>query len=122
MARRGVAVIGWLMLFAASDIGAAHPQQRPAPVAVSPVSTERAIINQYCVGCHNTRTKAAGLALDTINVEKVSESVDVWEKVVRKLRSRVMPPVGRPRPDESTYDALASQLEKSLDRAFADQP
>ena len=50
------------------------------------------------------------------------ENPDVWEKVVRKLRARQMPPVGKERPDDATYDAVIASLETSLDRAAAAQP
>src|SRR5689334_16094848 len=80
------------------------------------------LINQYCVGCHNQRTKTADLALDAMNADNISQNADVREKVVRKLRTRVMPPAGRPRPDEATYDAVIKSLETSLDRAAAANP
>src|SRR5882762_10352825 len=62
------------------------------------VPPERAVVNQYCVGCHNGKVNAGALALDTIAAENVSQRTDVWEKVVRKLRARYMPPAGVPRP------------------------
>jgi Protein of unknown function (DUF1592)/Protein of unknown function (DUF1588)/Protein of unknown function (DUF1585)/Protein of unknown function (DUF1587)/Protein of unknown function (DUF1595) len=85
-------------------------------------SSPRAVIDQYCVGCHNDKTKTAGLALNMIDVSTPGDAPEVWEKVVRKLRGRMMPPPGRPRPDERTYDLLVSDLEKSLDRAAAANP
>src|SRR5437879_2471564 len=80
------------------------------------------VINQYCVGCHNDRLKTAGLALNMLDVSRAGEHPDVWEKVIRKVRGRMMPPPGRPRPDEPGYDALVSYLETSLDRAAAASP
>ena len=82
-------------------------------------SPQRAVINQYCISCHNQKIKTADLALDALNPDNVAENAVVWEKVVRKLRARVMPPAGRPRPDDGTYDAVVASLEKSLDRAAA---
>src|SRR6476620_3017763 len=67
-----------------------------------PVAVERGVINQYCVGCHNAKLKTAGLALDTISAEGVDQHPEIWEKVVRKLDGRYMPPIGLPRPDEAT--------------------
>ena len=64
----------------------------------------------------------AGLALDIVDVEHVDHRSDVWEKIIRKLRSGSMPPVGRPRPDETTYDSLASWLETRLDRGATVNP
>jgi len=96
---------------------AAYAQQPQA--AASP---QRALINQYCVGCHNAKLKTGGLVLDTVNVENTSQSPDVWEKVLHKVRARYMPPAGLPRPDEKAYDSLISYLETSLDQASAAKP
>src|SRR3989442_14902150 len=76
-------------------------------------------IRQYCVGCHNNKLKTAGLALDALASEKIDQRQEEWEKVVRKLRPRYMPPPGLPRPDERTYGMLVSSLESALDRAAA---
>ena len=114
----------WPALIAAlfMILGGLGPQKTPAAVQTGDSSPHRALINQYCVSCHNERLKTGGLALDTVSVENVSQNPEVWEKVVRKVRGRIMPPVGRPRPDENSYDAFASYLETSLDRAAALQP
>ena len=90
----------------------------PAP----PDQSERAVFTQYCVGCHNEKLKTAGLALDTLSAENIDQHPEVWEKVVRKLGGRYMPPVGLPRPDEPTYNALVSKLERSLDSAAEAKP
>ena len=78
-----------------------------------------AFVNEYCVSCHSDSRKTAGLALDTLSAQSLDENAEVWERVVRKLRHRFMPPLGAPRPDESGYDAAVSSLETSLDRAAA---
>jgi hypothetical protein len=75
-----------------------------------------------CVTCHNQRTKQSGLALDTVDLSKPESAADVWERVVRKLRTRSMPPQGVPRPDEATYTGLTASLETELDRAAALHP
>ena len=82
----------------------------------------RALLDRYCVTCHNQELKTAELTLDTMDVEKVSASAAVWEKVVRKLRGREMPPIGMPRPDEASYDSFAAYLETELERAAAADP
>jgi hypothetical protein len=87
-----------------------------------PASPQHVLINQYCVGCHNAKLKTGGLALDTANVENVNQSPEVWEKVVRKVRARYMPPAGMPRPDEKSYQSLLSYLETSLDKSSAANP
>src|SRR5262249_33732574 len=91
-------------------------------VAQSGESQYRAVITQYCSGCHNDRLKSGDLALTAFDIDKAAEHPEVWEKVVRKLRGRMMPPLGRPRPDEKTYDTVVSYLEKSLDRDAAANP
>ena len=75
-----------------------------------------------CVACHNDRLKTANLTLQSGDVDLVGVHPDVWEKVARKLRTHEMPPPGRPRPDASTYSALAAQLETALDKASAANP
>jgi hypothetical protein len=87
-----------------------------------PAFAQRATINQYCVGCHNERSKAAGLAFDTLDVENVPANAEVLEKVVRRLRARTMPPPGRPRPDDSAYRQTISSFEAALDRAADSNP
>jgi hypothetical protein len=74
------------------------------------------------VTCHNSRTRAGGLSLDNVDVTRVAPNAEIWEKVVRKIRGRMMPPPGMPRPDEATYDALATRLEGALDRAAVERP
>ncbi len=97
-------------------------QQAPSP-SVGPAAAQyRALLDRYCVTCHNKRTRTAGLALDTTDIEQVGQSAEVWEKVVRKLRTRAMPPLGRPRPDETAYDAFASWVETALDHAAVANP
>ena len=85
-------------------------------------SPERALLDRYCVSCHNDNRRIAGLALDTMDVASVGDGAEVWEKVVRKLRAGMMPPAGRPRPDPESYISLTSYLEAELDRAAASNP
>jgi hypothetical protein len=108
-----------VLLSSSASVVAVSPRQSPQ---ASPATSSRAVINQYCVGCHNERTKTANLALDALDVDRVTEHTETWEKVVRKLRARMMPPLGRPRPDEATFDAVVQHLETSLDRAAASNP
>jgi mono/diheme cytochrome c family protein len=82
----------------------------------------RALVDEYCLSCHDSDKKKGGLALDTITADDVTRHPDVWEKVVRKLRARQMPPIGKDRPDEATYDAVVASLESTLDRAASAHP
>lgn len=79
----------------------------------------RSVVNQYCTACHNARMKSGALALDSLDPDKVSHNPAAWERVVRRLSGRYMPPVGLPRPDEDTYKAVLASLESSLDGAAA---
>src|SRR5438067_2033916 len=86
------------------------------------VTEDRGLIDKYCVTCHNQRTKAAGLTLDTADLANIPSQSAVWEKVIRKLRAGMMPPVGAPHPDKAQLDRLATFLETSLDKWAAAHP
>jgi mono/diheme cytochrome c family protein len=100
----------------APDAGRPLSAQAPA-VPASPAAAQRAVLNRYCVTCHNQRAKTGGLALDALDIENVGANAETWEKVLQKLHGNLMPPGGRPRPDEATHSALIGYLETSLDRA-----
>jgi hypothetical protein len=80
-------------------------------------SNPRALVDQYCVTCHNQRLKTGGLELDTLDITNVGSHAETWEKVVRKIKTGMMPPSGMPRPDRAVLDGFASELEARLDRA-----
>src|SRR5437762_12633345 len=84
----------------ATAFGIAARAQQPAATSAPPPSVQAALVGRYCLSCHNARLKTGGLALDTIDINHVAGNRDVWEKVVRKLRVRAMPPPapGRDRP------------------------
>jgi cytochrome c551/c552 len=88
----------------------------------APASQPQAMLTQYCASCHNQTAKIAGLALDTMDVNNVAMHAKTWEKVVRKLRSGLMPPSDARRPQRQVLDALAAELESRLDRAAATAP
>ena len=90
--------------------------------ASSDVSTWRAVLDRYCVTCHNERLLTGNLALDDIDIEHVGADAEIWEKVLQKLRTQAMPPPRRPRPDAGTYGSFATWLETALDRTAAEQP
>jgi len=107
-----------------AGVGAAGP--RPQPAGGNPAqnaapapSSQRALLDRYCVTCHNQRLQTGGLALDVADVSRVGEAPDVWERVVLKLRGGMMPPAGRPRPSGPALDELRGWLEAELDRAAA---
>ena len=84
----------------------------------------RAVVDRYCVTCHNDRLRTGGLTLDatSVDADDPSRHADVWERVLGTLRTGAMPPPGRPRPDAATYDAVVGQLEAAIDRAAAANP
>ena len=90
--------------------------------ASSSASSHRAVLDRYCVTCHNERLETAGLSLDAIDVASVSDEAEVWEQVVRKLRTGIMPPSTRPQPSADERGGLISWLESSLDDAAAARP
>ena len=96
-----------------------------APAASSEVLAQRALIDRYCVTCHNERLKtrnATPLALDTLDVASVPAHAEEWEKVIAKLRAGLMPPAGMPRPDKTVIDGLSGWLETQIDRAATANP
>ena len=105
----------------ASSRATAAAAQAPAAQSSAPIAP-RALLDTYCVTCHNQRTKTAGLMFDTMDLAKLPEHGDVWEKTVRKLRGGMMPPPGVRRPDQASVDSMVSWLERSLDEAAAAHP
>ena len=81
-----------------------------------------AVLEQYCVGCHNEAELAGELSLERIDFGHVGDQAEVLERVVRKLKVRTMPPQDEPRPEAATYDALVAWLEGELDAAAAPNP
>ena len=106
--------------FVAQGSSPALPSLQAQDFSAAPGTRET--LDRYCVTCHNERLKTGGLALDRMDLARVPEGADVWEKVVRKLRTGAMPPAGARRPDPAAADALASWLETTLDRAAAADP
>jgi Protein of unknown function (DUF1592)/Protein of unknown function (DUF1588)/Protein of unknown function (DUF1585)/Protein of unknown function (DUF1587)/Protein of unknown function (DUF1595)/Cytochrome C oxidase, cbb3-type, subunit III len=98
------------------------PAPRTSPQDSSPALSTRNAIDRYCVTCHNQRLKTADLTLDTLDLARIAETPDTWEKVVRKLRTGTMPPQPSRRPDHATYQELIRFLEGELDRAAATTP
>jgi hypothetical protein len=82
----------------------------------SDASAPRALIDKYCVTCHNDRVKTANLTLQGLDLSRVGDHAELWEKVIRKLRAGVMPPPDSPRPPLAEYDAFRDWLEAAVDR------
>ena len=109
----------FVVVAGASTQGAGQTPTRPATAAA-----QRALLDQYCVTCHNDRLATGGLTLEglDVDIDHVAENAETWEKVVRKLRAGAMPPQPRPRPAQPAYDGLRTWLETGLDRAAVAAP
>ena len=101
------------------SLGATSPGQQTSPAAVT---SEQALVDQYCLGCHNNRTLRGGLSLEGLALDAVADHVEVWERAVRKLRAGAMPPTGAPRPDAAGSSRLLAYLETELDTIAAASP
>jgi hypothetical protein len=95
-------------------------QQTPAGAPGSPPF--QSTVNGYCVACHNDAARTAGLSLQQVDLNDVTAEAEIWERVLRKLKVRTMPPAGIPRPDPATYDAFARYLETALDKHASARP
>lgn len=85
-------------------------------------AAQNALVRQYCVGCHSTKLRSGNLALEGLDLTKVSADAATWEKVLRKVNAKQMPPWGMPHPDASAEKAFTSYLETELDRAAGSNP
>jgi hypothetical protein len=129
---KSVVVLSGILLTASAEMLSVSPGRLPqlttllaqsaSAVAPAPEAAQQAVLNKYCTGCHNDKVKTGGFSLTGVDVTNVATDTDLWEKVLRKLEGRQMPPIGRPRPDEATYESLVSHLGTSLDRIAADNP
>ena len=136
--RRGLlAAVGVAaLLCGGSALAEAPAAQTRTPGAAAGVSPQRALLDRYCVTCHNEQIvngaagsglvadqlRQLGLTLDTADVDNVAADPELWENVVRKLRVGAMPPQPRPRPDPAAYDDFRRWLEDELDRAADARP
>src|SRR5579862_5751570 len=94
---------------------AAPVLKQTAPATASSSEQYKAIVGTYCTGCHNSRAKTGGLALDSMNFDAIASDAPTWEKAVRKLRGRLMPPPGAKQPTQQEVDSLVGWLETRLD-------
>jgi mono/diheme cytochrome c family protein len=109
--------------YAQTAPGAAQPAQSAAAASAGdPVVANKATVQKYCVSCHNEKVKSGGLTLSTLDLAQPSGHADVWEHVIRKVRTGAMPPAGRPRPEKTASEALVGYLETELDKAAFAHP
>ena len=97
-------------------------QPASAQSAAPTAAAERALLNRYCVPCHNDKTKIDNFSLEKLDLTTVGDHPEVWERVIRKLRAGMMPPPGMPRPVLAKYEELRDWLEAQIDRRAAAHP
>ena len=110
---------GWCFLVLASN---AQIKSTPQQGATTSASAARAVLDKYCITCHNQRARTAGLALDALDISHLGDQTEKWEKVVRKIRTGAMPPANLPRPGKADADTLLAWLETELDRIAIEHP
>src|SRR3954469_24061516 len=104
---------GFVLLVTGLALSVRAAEQRKLPVAA---------IREYCVTCHDPDVKKGGLDLESFLADPASQHSAVWEKAVRKMQARQMPPLGKKRPDEATYNRTVAELAASLDADAAKHP
>jgi len=116
---RALPAIGMILAGAVFLPAAALPAENSASAAAT---AHRATLDQYCVVCHSGPTPPAGLNLQPLDIGNLDDNGAIWEKLLRKLRNREMPPAGMPRPDAATYEALIKYIETERDRLAEVKP
>ncbi|MEO6569693.1 MAG: DUF1592 domain-containing protein [Opitutaceae bacterium] len=120
--RRAFLALGIALI--AASVGrsaAAAPASAPLAHPTAPGNSS-AFLETYCFECHDSATKKGDLALDKLDLKNAAAQPETWEKILRKLDHRQMPPLGEERPSDSLYNQIASQLAAELDRAAVARP
>ena len=120
MRAKDIVCLAGCAIFSSLCIQAAPPPQDPANPAS--VTSERALVDKYCLACHNDKLKTGGLSLQSADMTNIPAGAETWEKVIHKVSLGAMPPQGMPRPDAATLGHFASWLETSIDKAAAAHP
>jgi hypothetical protein len=115
---RGICLISFSLLMGV----AAWDSTMAEPSGARGTSPIHSLVGRYCADCHDNESKKGGLDLDSISRGEIPDHSDKWERVIRKLRARQMPPIGKERPPDKMYDDVVAELESSLDRAAATNP
>ncbi|MFN0108656.1 MAG: DUF1592 domain-containing protein [Blastocatellia bacterium] len=107
-----------LGLILLATIGAAVYMALPSEAqrATAASATQRALINDYCVSCHSQKAKTADIVLEGLDFNRIGANADIWEKVLRKVRTGQMPPSKAPHPEAAESAAFVTWLETALDR------
>src|SRR5579871_374162 len=120
-----VCAFGWVSTMSAQTVSPKHTSSS-TPTAATPTAAgapsaagERALLDRYCVTCHNDKAKTGNLSLQNQDLGTVDKNAELWEQVIRKLRAGMMPPPGMRRPPLAEYEGLRDYLENEIDRSAA---
>jgi mono/diheme cytochrome c family protein len=105
-----------VLIIAALSLALAHSARGDEPALV------RGVAEKYCASCHDAESAKGGLNLTAVIGQDPGRDPEIWEKAVRRLNGRQMPPPGKPRPSDEGYAALIGQIEGALDRAAEGRP
>ena len=119
--RVALCLAGLLVVASQREVRTA-PARQASKSPVPAAAFEPTTVTQFCVTCHNERLKTAGFVLNPADLKDVGSRSEVWEKVLRKLRSGTMPPAGMPRPDDAARKSFVTWLEQRLEQASAAHP
>src|SRR5262245_22849324 len=114
LASIGMALAGAAILPAATLLAQNSPP--------SAASAHRTTLDMYCVGCHSGPTPFAGLNLQPLDFANLEANGEIWEKLIRKLRGRQMPPAGMPKPDDAVLEGLVKYVESGRDHMAVVKP
>ena len=110
------------LILACGPAAAQTADKGPSAPAPGSAATERALVDRYCVTCHNDKLKTANFSLQNLDLTTAGDHPETWEQVIRKLRAGIMPPPGMPRPPLAQYEQLRDWLEAAIDRKAAARP
>jgi mono/diheme cytochrome c family protein len=109
-------------LLATAALSGFQQGARPTKPQTATPPTAKTVLDQYCVGCHNDKTKTANFSLEKADLAIAGDHPEVWERVIRKMRAGMMPPPGMPRPPLATYEGVRDWLESEIDKKAAAHP
>jgi hypothetical protein len=113
-----VALVGAASMPAGHLSASGRRTSTPAATSTVAGTESRAVLDKYCVTCHNEKMKTGGLALEYADLTDPNDT-EVWEKILTKLDRRAMPPLGAARPDEAAYKNLTALVTTTLDARSA---
>ena len=105
-----------------SGVAERFAAQTPNPNVVMTIEAQQALVNDYCAGCHNDKSKSGNFSWNEVDLAHPEKTAERSEKIIRKIRSGMMPPAGARRPDRATLRSFAAGMETRIDQAAAKQP